>query len=69
MAYLKINQRRVKEIELSRWVNYFLQIPLEEFKTINAFILNHAQLSNSPSAYKPKTYLMRDSFRGYYKIG
>ena len=42
---------------------------LEEFKTINAFILNHAQLSNSPSAYKPKTYLMRDSFRGYYKIG
>jgi hypothetical protein len=28
MDYLRINQRRVKEIELPRWVNYFLQIPL-----------------------------------------
>ena len=28
MNYLRINQRRVKEIELPRWVNYFLQIPL-----------------------------------------
>jgi hypothetical protein len=28
MDYLRINQRRVKEIELPRWVSYFLQIPL-----------------------------------------
>jgi hypothetical protein len=31
MNYLRESQRRVKEIELSRWVNYFLQIPLETF--------------------------------------
>jgi hypothetical protein len=35
MNYLRINQRRVKEIELPRWVNYFLQIPL--YAKVNYF--------------------------------
>jgi hypothetical protein len=31
MDYLKEIQRRVKETELSRWVNYFLQIPFNRY--------------------------------------
>jgi hypothetical protein len=42
---------------------------LQEFKTVGALVLNHAKLNNLSLICEPKTYLMWDTFRGYYKIG
>ena len=44
MNYLRINQRRVKEIELSRWVEYFLNDALKSHKIL---LTNYLRILNS----------------------
>lgn len=42
---------------------------LDNSITLSTLILNHSQNNKSIATYEPKTYLMQDTFRGYYKIG
>jgi prophage antirepressor-like protein len=37
--------------------------------TVDTLVQSHIILNNSPLIYEPKTYLMRDTLRGFYKIG
>ncbi len=41
----------------------------EDFKTVDTLIMNYSKRNVPSLICEPKTYLMRDTFRGYYKIG
>ena len=42
---------------------------LEDFKTVDTLIVSYSRHNVPSTICEPKTYLMRDTFRGYYKIG
>lgn len=42
---------------------------LDNFTSLPTLVLSHSQSNKNVAIYEPKTYLMQDTFRGYYKIG
>lgn len=42
---------------------------LDNSITLSTLVLSHSQNNKNIATYEPKTYLIRDTFRGYYKIG
>jgi hypothetical protein len=49
MNYLREIQRRIKEIESSRWVSYFLQIPL-----IKLFLISNSLMPYFKAFFRKK---------------